>query len=384
MSFLVPPCFRYFWSNLTNLYLLSSTSKTICLEFSDELRHFRNLLTCSSQCCFCMSASVLHLPRDLLGRRPSPSSSLFLFTPTPLVVSRTKLTVCHCFVGVRFFSRREKLTRPTYSFFRFISVGVRIRSHSEFFRRSPPATPPACSSSSDHPVARPAATISALSAASFSCCKAVSSFEAKNASPRRHWPFALALFSGHSGCQPLVLSMGSEGEDSSLHHHLPPLCDHLLQGSIGQLLLELHFIYIRLQEAILLFHLQPGDGVVGPLGPEVGRRRPLIFVGGRRGLRQRLFPGRHNLCPLCSKLPHWARRVIPRGMGRRRLLHKLFIHEDRGRARGSFIINRALGREEGSEGIVGKFGGGVRTGFLLGILGGRGGGRIRHIAFNGG
>src|SRR6266436_10178711 len=97
---------------------------------------------CSSQCCCCMPASVFHLPRDLLGRRPSPSSSLFLFTPTPLVVSRTKLTICHCFVGVRFFSRREKLTRPTHSFFRFISVGVRIRSHSEFFRRSP--LPPPC------------------------------------------------------------------------------------------------------------------------------------------------------------------------------------------------------------------------------------------------
>src|SRR6266478_2177724 len=89
-----------------------------------------------------MPASVFHLPRDLLGRRPSPSSSLFLFTPTPLVVSRTKLTVCHSFVGVRFFSRRKKLTRLAYSLFRFPSIGVRIRSHSEFFRRSP--LPPPC------------------------------------------------------------------------------------------------------------------------------------------------------------------------------------------------------------------------------------------------
>src|SRR6266478_561335 len=89
-----------------------------------------------------MAASVLHLPRNLLGRQPSPSSSLHLFTPTPLVVSHTKLTVCHSFVGVRFFSGRKKLTRPAYSLFRFPSVGVRICSHSEFFRRG--TLPPPC------------------------------------------------------------------------------------------------------------------------------------------------------------------------------------------------------------------------------------------------
>src|SRR6266478_3228254 len=85
-----------------------------------------------------MSASVLHLPRDLLGRRSSPSSSLFLFTPTPLFVSCMKLTVCHSFIGVRIFSGREELTRPAYSLFHFPSIGVSFCSHSEFFQRSPP------------------------------------------------------------------------------------------------------------------------------------------------------------------------------------------------------------------------------------------------------
>src|SRR6266478_3946348 len=44
MSCLVPPCFLYFWSNLTSLYFLSSTSKTICSEFSDELLHSATFL----------------------------------------------------------------------------------------------------------------------------------------------------------------------------------------------------------------------------------------------------------------------------------------------------------------------------------------------------
>src|SRR6266478_5739564 len=162
---------------------------------------------CSSHCGFCMAASVLHLPRDLLGRRPSPSSSLFLFTPTPLVMSRTKLTVCHCFVGVRFCSRREELTRPAYSLFRFPSIGVRIRSHSEFFRRGPPpclqlfVRPPCGQTSCNH-----LSFGRFLSKLSLGCFL----FRGQKHLPRRHWPFALFIFG--QGFQPPVLGVCGEGK----------------------------------------------------------------------------------------------------------------------------------------------------------------------------